>query len=84
MGGGNHEFLKNGREIFFAEGLDMLLIKRSDLPDAAGSAKPFVIASDLSAVARKSEGGSNPSRRKGRDGLLRSFAPRNDDGERLR
>jgi hypothetical protein len=29
----NHIFLKNGSEIFFAEGLDRLLIKRSDLPD---------------------------------------------------
>ena len=32
MGGYNHNFLKNGREIFFAERLDAFLIKRSDLP----------------------------------------------------
>ena len=32
MGGDNHVFRKNGRGIFFAEGLDTFLIKRSDLP----------------------------------------------------
>jgi hypothetical protein len=37
IGGGtdqdNHEFPKNGRGIFLREGLDTILIKRSDLPD---------------------------------------------------
>src|SRR5205807_920947 len=32
MGGYNHDFRKNGRRIFFAKGLDVILISRSDLP----------------------------------------------------
>jgi hypothetical protein len=31
----NHTFLKNGSKIFFEEGLDNILISRSDLPVGA-------------------------------------------------
>ena len=35
----NHDFLKNGSEIFVAKGLDRLPIKRSDLPERLSSSR---------------------------------------------
>ena len=36
MRGDNHIFPINGRQIFFAAALDIILIKRSDFPDVRG------------------------------------------------
>jgi hypothetical protein len=44
MRGDNHEFLKNGRNIFSAEALDRFLIMRSDLPDGTSSFRGSVPA----------------------------------------
>jgi hypothetical protein len=41
MGGDNHIFLKNGRGIFLAKGLDTFLIRRSDLAVGAVVALPL-------------------------------------------